>query len=764
MRTKSRLPHLQLAGRRDLADDRHDPQSRAAVAYVAGRLAVAVIASISLGTAAAKTGAEPGLVPALLAHMGFAAAALLVAVAVLAADDAARSRWVRGLVLTDLLAFAVYSALLGSVAGAGSMLPVFILLAGPLLWAWRGLPVTAIPVGVVATLWPQRDALGQTTGAWEVWLLVVLFTVPAAAVSALVRRGSLRLALAEQQFRTAFDDASSGMALLAPDGRIVRANPALLALLHVADLSGCYLREFATDQEAVTAGLSPIWADQRASRFELGLRGAGGQERWVSVVASAMCSDGQVQRVLLQAEDVTERRELQDRLAFEATHDLLTGLPNQRVLHDRLSDALAAHRPAAVLFVDLDRFKLVNDSLGHATGDRLLVAASRRLQECVRPQDLVARLGGDEFVILCTGTDSSGEVNVAAVAQRVLLALRPPHVTADGALSATGSVGVAVAAADSTVETIIRDADTAMYAAKTAGGDCIVVFNEQLRRNVVRRHELESGLRDALREGGLGLAYQPIVDGAGRIVAVEALLRWTFQGLPVDPTEVVAVAEQSGLISELGQFVLHRALLDSADWPADVRLHVNVSAHQLDDAFHTVLSALLTQTHPHPERLCLELTETAVRDDVDGLVLKLQQIRALGVRLAIDDFGVGNASLTYLARLPVQEVKIDRSFVMGLPGDAGSAAIVGAVLTMAQAYGMDVIAEGVETQEQDREVLRLGCTTRQGYLHHRPLPARELQALWHRQQGHRPQDSYAVPPRPRPTVDTIMLRQVVSAS
>jgi predicted signal transduction protein with EAL and GGDEF domain len=311
-----------------------------------------------------------------------------------------------------------------------------------------------------------------------------------------------------------------------------------------------------------------------------------------------------------------------------------------------------------------------------------------------------------------------------------LLALQPSHVTQDGVLTATGSVGVAFALDGADLGTLIRDADTAMYAAKSAGGNRVVVFNDQLRLDVVRRHEMERGLREALAESGLSLAYQPIIDDAGRIVAAEALLRWQFQGQAANPAEVVAVAEQSGLIGDLGLFVLRRALLDSATWPAHVRLHVNVSAHQLEEGFAPALKALLEETRPEPGRLCLELTETAVRDDVEGLVAKLQQLRALGVRLAIDDFGVGNASLTYLARLPVQDLKIDRSFIDGLPNDAGSTAIVSGVVAMARAYHMDIIAEGVETRAQDRAAVRLGCLQRQGYLHHRPMSHDALQGLW----------------------------------
>ncbi len=653
MHPSSRQLRQHVVRRRELAEGRLDPQSRAAAVYAVARFAVALIAVISLAVANAAA-AGTSLAPPLLLHAAFAAVALLTMLAVLAADDAGRRRWARRLVLADVAAYALYSVAFASVPGAGSLVPMFVLLAAPLLWGWRGLPVTAVPVILIASLWPQQDALGHTTGTGEVILLVVLLTVPAAAVSVFVQRGSARLARAEEQFRTAFDDASSGMALLDAGARVVRANPALHALLGVDDLTGRPLREHAVDPEEFAARLQTLSCRQLAARFETCLRAADGATRWVSVVASAICDGEQVRRVIVQTEDVTERRQLQDRLTFDATHDSLTGLPNQRVVQDLLQSALDDGRHVAVLFVDLDRFKLVNDSLGHAVGDRLLVATARRLQSCVRPEDVVARLGGDEFVVLCSAGPDGAAVDGDAVAQRVVLALRAPHLTEDGVLTATASVGVAVATSSADVGSLIRDADTAMYAAKSAGGNRSVVFSEQLRLDVVRRHEIEVALRSALTEDGLQLAYQPIIDEAGRIVAAEALLRWHFQGQPANPAEVVAVAEQSGLIGDLGLVVLRRALLDSAGWPAHVRLHVNVSAHQLDAGFVEQLSAVLQQTCPEPGRLCLELTETAVRDDVEGLAVTLQQVRALGVRLAIDDFGVGNASLTYLARLPVR--------------------------------------------------------------------------------------------------------------
>ncbi|MBC7373219.1 MAG: EAL domain-containing protein [Frankiales bacterium] len=664
--------------------------------------------------------------------------------------------WLRSAFGIDLVLYLLYSVLFSQQPGANTFYPILVLLAGPVLWGWRGLPWSAVPVGIIASLWPQQDALGATSGPWEVWTLVALLSVPAAGLSSLVHRGGARLSRAEEQFRTAFQDASSAMALLDRDHVILRANSSLHLLLGRRELVGTVLPDHLRDPDCLRRGLAVLSDTERASRFELELGRVDGQNRWVSVVASAIGAPGNQQQIVLQAEDITDRRLLEERLAYEATHDLLTGLPNGRALTDRLTAALQAGERPAVLFVDLDRFKLVNDSLGHAAGDRLLITAARRLRSCVRPEDLVARLGGDEFVVVCDGSERA---RAAGVAARLLEALRPEFRADTVGLNATGSVGVALACEQATVETLLRDADTAMYAAKRAGGNQAVVFTDHLRAEVVRRQELESGLRRALAAGQLTLHYQPIVNGAGQVRAAEALLRWCRNGEDMNPAELIAVAEQSDLILDLGAWVLRQGLQDSASWPPDVRLHVNVSARQLDAGFAATVRGLLTEFQPPTGTLCLELTETAVSDDLEGLVVKLEVLRRLGVRLAIDDFGVGNASLTYLARLPVQEIKIDRSFVMGMPSDAGSAAIVAAVLAMAQAYGMDVIAEGVETREQDLAVVRLGCTARQGFLHHRPLPAGDLQALWSRQQG-----PPVVPPQPRLTADGPVLSQALSSA
>ena len=355
----------------------------------------------------------------------------------------------------------------------------------------------------------------------------------------------------------------------------------------------------------------------------------------------------------------------------------------------------------------------------------------------------MARLGGDEFVVLC---ERLGEQEARAVAGRIVSHLRPPVLLDDGVpLVAVPSIGIRMTTAGDTVAAVVRDADTAMYAAKAAGGNGCAVFTTDLRTEVVRRHLLELALRAALEGDELWLAYQPIVDGFGRVGAFEALLRWTGSEDPkAAPAGLIAVAEQSDLVHDLGNWVLGRALRDATRSALDVSVHVNVSPRQLVPAFTARVAEQLARLRLDPSRVCLEITETAVGAHVDELATNLADLRALGVRLAIDDFGVGAASLTYLTRLPVHDVKIDRSFVRGLPDDPGSAAIVSGVSGMAHTYGLRVVAEGVETTRQLASARSLGCAMTQGYLHAPAMPLADA-----RRWAGRPARGHVLPPAPR---------------
>jgi diguanylate cyclase (GGDEF)-like protein len=426
---------------------------------------------------------------------------------------------------------------------------------------------------------------------------------------------------------------------------------------------------------------------------------------------------------------------LRERAATEhqATHDSLTGLPNRTLLVDRLDRSIAHARrtegSCAVLFVDLDRFKEVNDTFGHAAGDRLLQAVADRLRTCVRDEDTVARLAGDEFVILLPHLRASEEV--VTVAQRLLEALGQPVTVAEQRLPVAGSVGVAVypGDGDSAVE-VLGSADAAMYRAKQTPGNSCEVFSAELASHAQARLHVEAELLDALARDELVLHYQPIIDlESGRTVGAEALVRWNHpeRGFLL-PGHFVPVAELSDLIVRLGEKVILDACRELRHWQdlgfGDRTISVNVSSRHFSRGLVDTITSALRMTGANPHNLVVELTESTVVDNLEGVAAILEELRALGIRSAIDDFGTGYCGLRYLSMLPVATLKIDRSFIQGMT--PSSAAIVAATIAMGHSLGMTLIAEGVETHEQRRFLKDQGCDRIQGYLLGRPMPAEDL--------------------------------------
>jgi diguanylate cyclase (GGDEF)-like protein/PAS domain S-box-containing protein len=460
-----------------------------------------------------------------------------------------------------------------------------------------------------------------------------------------------------------------------------------------------------------------------------------------------------------------ERKEFEDRLAHHSLHDPLTALPNRTLFLDRLAQAIArcrrTHTQVAVLFFDLDRFKVVNDSLGHDAGDELLVAMARRLETVIRPGDTVARFGGDEFTVLCEDLGGDDVRNPAVeIAERLAAAINAPFVLQNNETFLSASIGIALASSgEERPEELLRDADAAMYHAKELGRGRVEVFDDQLRARALARHATETALHQALQRGEFCLFFQPVVSlTEGRCVGAEALVRWQHptRGL-VGPNDFIPLAEETGLVVELGAWVLEEAAGHSARWQLEndepFTVSVNLSARQLaqPDLVERV-SAALQRAGAAPQNICLEITESVLMDDAEATIGAIERLRELGVCLSIDDFGTGYSSLGYLKRFPVSIVKVDRSFVDGLGTDAGDTAIVSAVIGLAHALGMRAVAEGVESAEQLAELVTLGCDEAQGYFFAPPQPADDVRELLGRMRRWRPPGARLMTqPKPRPS-------------
>nr|WP_249817639.1 EAL domain-containing protein [Bradyrhizobium sp. 147] len=423
-----------------------------------------------------------------------------------------------------------------------------------------------------------------------------------------------------------------------------------------------------------------------------------------------------------------------------AHHDTLTGLPNRVLFAIELKRALARTsrgEKAALLYLDLDHFKRVNDTLGHSRGDELLRQAADRLRHCVRDTDVIARLGGDEFAVvqtlLCRPADA------AALATRMKEALKPPFLLGNQEVAVAVSIGIAIAPEDAAdPEQLLKNADLALYAAKAGGRGAYHFYEEALDARLKVRHQVEADLRLALAEEQFELYYQPIVDlKSGEVTCCEALLRWhhPVRGM-VSPLEFIPVAEECGLIGALGQWALRQACMAAASWPYGISVAVNLSSSQVrPDTLVLQVAAALAASGLAPDRLELEVTESVLMQDTSDTLVTLHHLRQLGVRIAMDDFGTGYSSLSYLRTFPFDKIKIDKSFIDHISDKDDCVAIVQAVTMMAQRLSMTTVAEGVETDAQRLKLTELGCTEMQGYLISRPRPAKELMRLLQERTG-----------------------------
>jgi diguanylate cyclase (GGDEF)-like protein len=467
-------------------------------------------------------------------------------------------------------------------------------------------------------------------------------------------------------------------------------------------------------------------------------RDDGGIVPVLQTVTGRVDADGEVTELWSVGRDITERKRKEVDLAHQATHDPLTDLPNRALLLDHLEMALAratrSQNSVALLFLDLDRFKTVNDNLGHEAGDELLVEVSERIRTVLRPVDTLARLGGDEFVILCD--DIVDEHHAVTVAERVAAAIEiRPFDLGGASLTVTASIGIALATDEHThPEALLRDADAAMYRAKDRGRSRHELFDEAMRRRSARRHEVAEELAEAIDRGEIAVHYQPIIDlETGLVTSVEALARWEHPDRGIlPPYEFIGVAEETGLIVGLGLAVLTKTCDQLRRWEIELgsaapAVHVNLSARQLTHtSLPTLVEGVLERSLIEPHHLCLEITESVLMEDAPKSAAALAELKDIGVDLAIDDFGTGYSSLAYLRRFPVDVLKVDRSFVDGLGPDPHDSSIVAAIVSLAHTLDLVCVAEGVETTEQLAGLRRLGCDSAQGFLFARPNPVPDV--------------------------------------
>ena len=559
-----------------------------------------------------------------------------------------------------------------------------------------------------------------------------------------LRDAEQRVRASEIRLAALVEHASDLVCVVRPGGRVVYTSPAVMRVLGhpPAELEGTNVFSFVhpDDLERVKAAAAELTTTpQMSGPIELRVRHADSSWRYFEVVATNLIDNPAVNGLVLNARDVSDRVEAAEILATRAYHDELTGLPNRALLLERLREglrhAIERRRLVGVLFLDLDRFKIVNDSLGHTAGDELLREVARRIQDMIRPGDTVARIGGDEFVVIINGMVRRGDAVLAA--RRLRRAIAKPIKLGSDSTVVTTSLGIAVAEGHESPEDLLRDSDTALYRAKEQGRDRADMFDDHLRDRAVRRHSVEQHLRRALDERLVEVLYQPIVDMTTlAITGAEALVRLReADGSLMPPSEFIDIAEDTGLITRLGAQVLAIATRRAASWVTRypgraLHIAVNVSARQMtDSSFTQQVSSELASTGLPAELLSLELTESALIDGNPTTERTLNQLTALGIQIGLDDFGTGFSSLAYLKRFPIDFVKVDRTFTDGLGTDDNDTAIVRATIALSHSLGLTVVAEGVETIAQ-RDMLRtLHCDLGQGYLFARPLDAMAFEAL-----------------------------------
>ncbi|HEV8433149.1 MAG TPA: EAL domain-containing protein [Thermoanaerobaculia bacterium] len=555
------------------------------------------------------------------------------------------------------------------------------------------------------------------------------------------KRSQHELEQRERRFRTIFEKSWSGVALLDANLRFSFAASSTSNILgyNESDLVGQALLDFVHPRERAAAQRlfeSLAATATKEAHGELRFRHKNGTWVWLEGFAQNLLHEPSVTAIVLNYRDVTQRRLTEKQLEYRAHYDALTGLPNRVLFRDRVVNGLAQahrnHRGLAIMYLDLDHFKLVNDGLGHSFGDALLAAVASRLQQSLRSSDTISRIGGDEFAILINdATDSNA---IASIARKLLDTLAQPFRIDDHDLYVTSSVGISIYPSDGAdFETLVKCADAAMYRAKELGRNQAQLFTPSMNERYVHRLAIEQHLHQALERGELELYYQPIYDRIRRcIVSVEALLRWNDpQRGVVPPGEFISLAEETGLILPIGDWVIRSAAAQTRRWRdeglGDLRVSFNISAHQLQQAeFISVLRDAIRSHEIDPHVLQIEITETAAMLNVDRTMRLLGDIREMGVTIAIDDFGTGQSSLIYLKQFPIDTIKIDKAFLRDITEDETAAALVSYVINLAHTLRLNVVAEGVETEGQYSFLRHYACDQMQGYLFSQPVPASEI--------------------------------------